>query len=66
MRIIEKVRPSFVLLTGFGTKLILANPLYEAREIQRITNVPVLAVREGLSLAPISLLRTLQQNQQLW
>ena len=66
VRIIEKVRPSFVILTGFGTKLMLANPLYEAREIQRLTNVPVLAAREGLALAPISLLHTLQQNQQLW
>ena len=51
IQIVALVRPKVVLITHFGLKMIKAEPLYEAREIQRITGIQTIAAKEGLSLA---------------
>ena len=63
LKLIDRVQPTLVLLTGFGTKLMQANPLYEARDMQRISNVHVLAARPGMKVSPISLLQSLSAQR---
>ena len=52
--IINEVRPKLTLMTHFGIKMIEANPLYEARRIQRNTRSNVVAAHDGLILDPES------------
>lgn len=62
VEIVNKVRPSLVILTHFGSKLIDKDPLYEAREIQRLTNVQTIAARDGMVIDPISYSPNLRQK----
>lgn len=52
IKIVSHVRPRLTILTGFGMEMLKADPLAEAREVQRITGVQTIAARDGLSLAP--------------
>ena len=52
IKIVSHVRPRLVVLTGFGLEMLKADPLSEAREVQRITGVQTIAARDGLSIAP--------------
>lgn len=52
VKIIQKVKPSLVILTHFGQKMLEQNPIYQAREIQRITDVQTIAARDGMSINP--------------
>jgi len=54
VKIISKVKPKLAILTGFGIKMIKADPLYEAREIQKQTGINVLAAKDGLIVNPLS------------
>ncbi|MFH1643001.1 MAG: hypothetical protein ABIC04_08970 [Nanoarchaeota archaeon] len=54
IRIINKVNPRLVILTGFGNKMLKADPLYEAREIQKGTKVQVIAAQDGFVVNPVS------------
>ena len=58
----EKIKPKLAIITGFGIKMIQADPLYEAREIQHASKVQVIAARDGLSINPISYSATLRQK----
>ena len=49
--IIQTVKPKLALITHFGLKMIKAEPLYEAREIQKFTNIQIIAAKEGLSVS---------------
>ncbi len=49
--ILKAVKPKLAVITHFGLKMIKAEPLYEAREIQRQTNIQVIAAKEGLTLS---------------
>lgn len=50
--ILSKVRPPLAILTHFGWELLKADPLSQAREIQRLTGVPTIAATDGLSVSP--------------
>ncbi len=52
IKIISHVRPRVAVITGFGLEMLKADPLQEAREIQRITGVQTIAAKDGLTLAP--------------
>ncbi|MBI4441501.1 hypothetical protein HY639_05010 [Candidatus Woesearchaeota archaeon] len=56
IRIINTVKPKLAIITHYGMKMMRAEPLYEAREIQRLTGIQVIAAKEGmtLSLTPYS------------
>jgi len=49
--IISHVRPKMVFLTHFGLDMLKADPLVEAREVQRITGVQTVAANDGLSIS---------------
>ncbi len=53
-KLIDKAHPKLAVITGFGIKMIRADPLYEGREIQKKTGVQVLVAKDGMSLTPSS------------
>jgi len=61
-KIIKKVKPQLAIITGFGVKMLQADPLYEAREIQRETGVQIIAAKDGMSINPISFAATVRQK----
>ncbi len=63
VKIISRVRPKLAILTHFGQKIIEQNPIYQAREIQRRTNVQTIAARDGLVIDPITFSASLKQRQ---
>lgn len=63
VKIIAAVRPKLAILTHFGQKIIEQNPIYQAREIQRKTNVQTVAARDGLVVDPINLSASLKKKQ---
>jgi len=52
VKIIQEVKPNLVILTHFGQKMLEQNPIYQAREIQRITDVQTIAARDGMTINP--------------
>jgi len=53
-KLITKINPKLAILTYFGIRMIKADPLYEAREIQKATGIQVLAAKDGMVIAPSS------------
>jgi len=51
-KIIQQIKPSLAIITHFGKKMLAADPLYEAREIQKSTGVQVIAATDGMVLTP--------------
>lgn len=54
VEILERVKPKLAILTHFGEGMLNANPLYEAREIQRRTGIQTVAAHDGMILHPQS------------
>lgn len=54
VKIALAVKPRLVVLTNFGAKVLQANPVYEAREVQKRSGVQVVAAQEGLCVDPLS------------
>jgi len=54
IKLIQKVNPRLAIITNFGLKMIQADPLYEAREIQKASQVQTVAAKDGLVINPIS------------
>lgn len=52
VRIIGKTKPKLVVMTHFGKDMINADPLNEARELQKATGVQVLGAIDGMSINP--------------
>ena len=51
-RVMDKARPKLCILTHFGSKMLDADPLYQARELQKKTGVQVIAAVDGLEINP--------------
>ncbi len=52
VKMIEKIKPRLAIITHFGLKMLKADPIYEAREIQKKTNVQVIAAKDGMVVSP--------------
>lgn len=52
IRLITLAKPAFAVITHFGTKMLKADPLYEARKIQIATGVQTIAAKDGMSIDP--------------
>ncbi|MBW2976820.1 MBL fold metallo-hydrolase [Candidatus Woesearchaeota archaeon] len=61
IKIINKIRPRLAIITHFGINFLKADPLYQAREIQKETNTQVVAAKDGMVINPISY--DIQQGQ---
>jgi phosphoribosyl 1,2-cyclic phosphodiesterase len=62
-KIIKKTNPQVTIITGFGIKMMQAEPLYEAREIQKATGIQVIAAKDGMTINPISFTATVRQKR---
>ncbi len=54
IKIIEKVKPRLAVITHFGLDMLKADPIIEAREIQKQTGIQTIAAKDGLVLSPES------------
>ncbi|HLD43101.1 MAG TPA: MBL fold metallo-hydrolase [Candidatus Nanoarchaeia archaeon] len=63
VNIINKVNPKLAILTHFGAKMLEADPIYEAREIQKQTNSQIIAAKDGMSIAPASYSALMKQKR---
>lgn len=54
IKIIKAVEPSLAIITHFNHKMIEADPIYIAREIQRETKVQTIAAKDGLVIDPLT------------
>ncbi|HLC19745.1 MAG TPA: MBL fold metallo-hydrolase [Candidatus Nanoarchaeia archaeon] len=54
IKILEKVQPKLAIITHFGFGMLKADPLLEARQMQILTGVQVVAAHDGLTLSPQS------------
>ena len=61
-KIIKKAAPRLAIITGFGIKMFQAEPLYEAREIQKATGIQVIAAKDGMNINPVSFAATVRQK----
>ncbi len=48
IEMIDEIKPELAVLYHFGAKMINANPLYEARRVQRATGVRTVAAEDGM------------------
>jgi ribonuclease BN (tRNA processing enzyme) len=53
VNIIQRVQPQLAIITHFGKNMIEVNPVYQAREISKITGVNVIAAEEGEIIDPL-------------
>ena len=54
IKIMKKINPKLAVITHFGIKMIEADPLYEAREIQKEVDCQVIAAKDGMVISPSS------------
>ena len=54
IKIISQVRPKLAIITHFSLEMLKADPIGEAREVQRITGIQTIAARDGLAISPSS------------
>jgi ribonuclease BN (tRNA processing enzyme) len=52
VKFLQRAKPQLGIITHFGIKMIQANPLDEARQIQRESGVDVIAANDGLTISP--------------
>lgn len=54
IQIIKAVKPRLAIITHFGVDMVKADPLLEAREIQKQTGIQVIAANDGMVVNTIS------------
>lgn len=52
IKIVQKVKPRLAVITHFGIKILKSDPIYEAREIHRLTGVQTIAAKDGMGIIP--------------
>ncbi|MBA3064437.1 hypothetical protein FP803_03285 [Candidatus Woesearchaeota archaeon] len=62
VNIITAVKPKLAIIQHFGIKMIEADPMYEAREIQKKTYTQVIAAKDGMAINPLSYSSSLRQK----
>lgn len=54
VKLLKKAKPSLAIIQHFGKTVLDKNPMYEARDIQKQSQVQVIAATDGLVVDPIS------------
>lgn len=54
IKILNTIKPSLAIIQHYSAKMLEANPLYEARNIQQETNIQTIAAKDGLIINPSS------------
>lgn len=53
-KLLKEVKPKLAILQHFGRSMLEANPMYEARSVQRESGIQTVAAQDGLIINPIS------------
>lgn len=61
-KLLKGVKPKLAVLQHFGNSMLKANPIYEAREIQKKSGVQTIAAQDGLVIDPLSYSASLKQK----
>jgi ribonuclease BN (tRNA processing enzyme) len=61
-KFIKKASPKLAVITHFGVKMLEADPMYQARELQRETGVEVVVAKDGLLINPVSFSSRMRQS----
>lgn len=62
IKLVELTKPKLAIITHFGVKMLAADPLQEARIIQKATGVQTVAAKDGLVINPISYAANMRQK----
>lgn len=62
IKIIKKAKPKLAIITHFGIKMLSADPINEARFIQKETGIQVIAAKDGMKINPQSYSAVLNQK----
>ena len=62
VKLLKNVRPKLAILQHFGSSMLKANPVYEAREIQKQSGVQTIAAQDGLVVDTLSYSTKLKQK----
>jgi ribonuclease BN (tRNA processing enzyme) len=54
VKIFSEVKPKLGIITHFGAKMVVFDPMSAARDIQRQTGVQIVAAKDGLVVDPVS------------
>jgi len=54
IKIVEGVKPKLTIIQHFGKRMLEADPIQEAREIQKQTKLQVIAAKDGLTINPLT------------
>ncbi|MBW2995517.1 MBL fold metallo-hydrolase [Candidatus Woesearchaeota archaeon] len=54
VKILKLVNPKLGIITHFGIKMLNADPIFVAREIQKQSNVKTMAAKDGMCIDPLS------------
>ena len=60
--LLKHVQPKLCIITHFGKNMLAADPICEAREIQRKTGVQIIAAKDGMVIQPESYSASLNQK----
>lgn len=52
VKLTNEIKPRLVVITHYGMKLLQENPLHVAREIQKQTDVQIIAAKDGMVINP--------------
>ena len=61
-RLIRMANPQIAIITGFGVKMLQADPLYEIRDMQKNAGIQVIAAKDGMTVNPSSFASTIRQK----
>ena len=50
VKILKEVKPKLAVIRAFGAKMVMAKPIYEAREIQKKSGVQTVAAYDGMRI----------------
>ncbi|MBD3361689.1 hypothetical protein GF358_02760 [Candidatus Woesearchaeota archaeon] len=61
-KLIKTAKPKLAILTHFSSKMIAAEPIYLARELQKELKTQVISAEDGMTLDPVSYSANLKQK----
>ena len=62
LEIFKEAKPSLGIITHFGSKMLAANPINIAREIERQSSINVIAAKDGMSINPMIFSKEMKQR----
>lgn len=63
VNIIKRVNPKLAIITHFGKDMIEASPVYQARDIHKLSEVNIIAAEDGMQIDPLAYTRKTRQEK---